>query len=115
MQKIDPDGVRADFKTQLDEQARFYDSTWRALTRDKQRTIAAEIYILMLGALFEGCINDLIFTNAIRNCTKVMEHFKEVSSNHCNQIERLRPPLTELADTRKNVAEMRAGTVARCE
>ena len=76
MRKIDPEGVWEDFATQLDDQAAFYARSWDALTNSKDRKIATENYILTLGVLFEGFINDLIFAYANRDCARVMRHLE---------------------------------------
>lgn len=76
MRKIDPDGIWVDFAAQLDEQAGFYDRSIQALPAVTDRKLATENYILTLGVLFEGYVNDLIFAYANRDCTKVMQHLE---------------------------------------
>ena len=76
MRKINPDGVWKDFATQLDEQAAFHTHSWNVLSKETDRKIATENYILTLGVLFEGFINDLIFAYANRDCAKVMQHLE---------------------------------------
>ncbi|ARC87390.1 hypothetical protein [Rhodovulum sp. MB263] len=76
MRKIDPEGVWSDFADQLAEQARFYNSSWGALTAVQDRKIATENYALTLGVLFEGFANDLIFAYANRDCSRVMQHLE---------------------------------------
>lgn len=76
MRKIDPEGVWNDFANQLAEQALFYNRCWNALTAAEDRKIATENYTLTLGVLFEGFTNDLIFSYANRDCTRVMQHLE---------------------------------------
>lgn len=76
MRKIDPAGVWADFAEQLDEQGAFYVRSRSVLQAASDRKLATENYILTIGVLFEGFINDLIFAYANRDCARVMEHLE---------------------------------------
>lgn len=76
MRKINPDGVWTDFSNQLDEQGLFYVRSCVALPAVSDRKLATENYILTIGVLFEGFINDLIFAYANRDCARVMQHLE---------------------------------------
>ncbi len=76
MRKIDPNGIWADFKAQLDEQRQYYSDSWLILTTSEQQRIASENYALAIGVMLEGFINDLIFAYANRDCAKVMTHLE---------------------------------------
>ncbi len=76
MRKIDPEGVWTDFAEQIDEQGTFYERSWEALTDASDRKLATENYVLTLGVLFEGFVNDLIFAYANRDCSRVMQHLE---------------------------------------
>lgn len=74
MRKIRPNDVWRDFSERLDEQESFYRDTWTALPRGSDRKIATENYVLTIGVMFEGFINDLIFAYANRDCSQVNRH-----------------------------------------
>ncbi len=76
MRKISPDGVWNDFAAQLDEQFAYYQSSWNTLKGADDRKIATENYILTIGVMFEGYVNDLVFAYANRDCSKVMQHLE---------------------------------------
>lgn len=77
MRKIDPDGVWQDFREQLRQQATHYNATWYALDSPDHRKLATENYVLAIGVMFEGFVNDLIFAYANRDCSRVMRHLEE--------------------------------------
>ena len=76
MRKISPNGVWNDFAAQLDEQFAYYQNSWNALAGAEDRKIATENYVLTIGVMFEGYVNDLIFAYANRDCSKVMQHLE---------------------------------------
>ncbi len=76
MRKISPHDVLWDFEAQLEEQSDYYDSSWNKLKRGQQRKIATENFVLSVGVMFEGFINDLILAYANRDCSKVMDHLE---------------------------------------
>lgn len=77
MRKIDPEGVWQDFADQLEQQAAFYSNSWDNMRDGNSRRIATENYVLTIGVMFEGFVNDLIFAYANRDCSKVMSHLEE--------------------------------------
>lgn len=77
MRKINPDSVWQDFRVQLAQQAAYYCASWDALDGADHRKLATENYVLAIGVMFEGFINDLIFAYANRDCSRVMRHLEE--------------------------------------
>ena len=82
MRKADLGSILADFESQLEEQSDFYDETWSALPDPTHRRISAENYALTIGVMFEGFVNDLIFSYANRDCSRVMEHLQASLTEH---------------------------------
>lgn len=76
MRKIEPRNVLWDFQDQLEQQSIYYDRSWLKLTGGQERKIATENYVLAVGVMFEGFVNDLILAYTNRNCSKVIEHLE---------------------------------------
>jgi hypothetical protein len=76
MRKISPRNVLWDFQDQLEDQTDYYDSSWTKLKSGQHRKIATENFVLSVGVMFEGFINDLILAYANRDCSRVMEHLE---------------------------------------
>lgn len=76
MRKTSPEGVWSDFAAQLDEQRQYFQNSCAALVGATDRKIATENYVLTIGVMFEGYVNDLIFAYANRDCSQVMQHLE---------------------------------------
>ncbi|MDK8265652.1 HEPN domain-containing protein [Pseudomonas oryzihabitans] len=82
MRKIDQQGVRVDFESQLDNLMRFHATGLTAFTSDADQSRLAEHSLLAIAVAWEGFVSDMFIALINRDCQQFRNHLQNALNEH---------------------------------